>query len=69
MDMHYILGLGKYSKVSLILISFIQARKIAPVFQLKPETVYLINEFDNVAVFLSETSGRFNHSSINTSAV
>ena len=46
-----------------------QARKIAPVFQLQPTTVYLVNEFDNVAVFLHETSGRFNRSLIDHSAV
>ena len=49
--------------------SFMQARKIAPVFQLQPDTVYLINEFDNAAVFPNETSGRFNHSLTTPAAV
>ena len=48
---------------------FLQARKISPVFQLQPNTVYLVNEFDNVAVFPNDTSGRFNRSLINPSAV
>ena len=47
----------------------LQARKIAPVFPLNPETLYHINEFDNVAVFPSEASGRFNQSAMDTSAV
>ena len=46
-----------------------QARKISPVFHLQPNTVYLVNEFDNVAVFPHDTSGRFNRSLIDASAV
>ena len=48
---------------------FWQTRKIAPVFHLQPTTVYLVNEFDNVAVFPHETSGRFNQALIDPSAV
>lgn len=47
----------------------IQATKISPVFQLQPNTVYFVNEFDNVAVFPHETSGCFNLSLIDPSAV
>ncbi len=43
---------------------FIQTRKISPVFKLQPSTIYLVKEFDNVAVFPHELSGRFNRSMI-----
>ena len=38
-------------------------------FQLKSQTVYLFNEFDNIAVLRSEVSGCFNRSAITSSAV
>ena len=38
-------------------------------FQLQPSSIYLVNEFDNIAVFPSETSGRFNRSAIESSAI
>ena len=47
----------------------LQARKISPVFQLQPNTVYLVNEFDSVAAFQNDTLGRFNRSLINPSAL
>ena len=44
-------------------------KKIAPVFQLQPHGIYLVKEFENVAVFPHETSGRFNRSLIHPSSV
>ena len=38
-------------------------------FQLQPSSIYLVKEFDNVAVFPHETSGRFNRTLIDPSAV
>lgn len=52
-----------------ILISHLQARKISPVFQLQASSLYLVKEFENVAVFPHETSGRFNRSLIDPTAV
>ena len=42
---------------------------MSPVFQLQSSSIYLVNEFDNVAVFPNETSGRFNRSLIDMDAV
>ena len=47
----------------------LQARKISPVFSLQPSTIYIVKEFDNVAVFPHESSGRFNSSLIDPSAI
>lgn len=47
----------------------LQARKIAPMFQLQTNTVYFVKEFDNVAVFPHETSGRFNQTLIDPMSV
>ena len=44
-------------------------KKIAPVFQLQASTIYLVREFENLAVFPHEMSGRFNRSLIDASAV
>ena len=44
-------------------------KKIAPVFQLQPHDIFLVKEFDNVAVFPHETSGRFNRSLIDPASV
>ena len=38
-------------------------------FKLQPATVYLVKEFDNVAMFPHEISGQFNRSLIDPSAV
>ena len=58
---------------ALLLMAFVciyfQTRKISPVFKLQPSTVYLVKEFDNIAVFPHESSGRFNRSLIDPSAV
>ena len=48
---------------------FVQVRKISPVFKLAPSTIYLVKEFDNVAVFPHKSTGRFNRSIIDPTAV
>ena len=57
-----------YLKCVCVCAYFLQVRKVSPVFKLQPSSIYLVKEFDNVAVFLHELSGRFNHSLINPTA-
>ena len=57
---------AQWSELSCITL---QVKKIALVFQLQASTVYLVREFENIAVFPHEASGRFNHSLIDLSAV
>ena len=47
----------------------LQVKKIAPVFQVQASTIYLVREFEKVAVFPHEASGRFNRSLIDITAV
>ena len=47
----------------------LQVKKIAPVFQLQASTVYLVREFENIAVFPHEASGRFNRALIDLSPI
>ena len=53
--------------LTLIVCIYLQTRKICPVFKLLPSTIY--KEYDTIAVFPHETSGQFNTSLIDPSAV
>lgn len=52
-----------------IVLVLLQIKKIAPLFKLEADTVYLQRQSDNVAVFPHEVSGRFSWSSIDITAV
>lgn len=43
-------------------------KKIAPVFKLQPAMVFLVKEFDSIALFPHETSGKFNQAQVDLAA-
>ena len=53
----------------MLILTCLQVKKIAPVFQVKASTIYLVREFEIVAVFPHEASGRFNRGLIDATAV